>query len=116
MDLGPLRDLVLDINLSTHGVPVTITRPLDAPFAAIGVWLTPLSEDIPEGDDYQRRSPRRVMAFGLDDVTSIPIGTVVSAPPALVENAVVTDWKVDGYEPIDPVGNTIRVKLIPVNL
>ena len=110
MDLGGLRDLVLERNLSFQGVDITVRLPFAASVASTGIWRSSLLEDVPEGDDMNRRSPRRAMALPLAEFPSVPIGTTITAPEK--PGGTATNWKVDGY--IEVEDNHITVALIPV--
>ena len=99
MDLGPLRALVFQTNLSAHGVPATVTRPApdNLPVVTTGIWLTaPQDEPRPYGTDFQRREPRRIFVLPRDVLPTIPRGTQVSAPDKA--GGTVLTWQVDGVD------------------
>lgn len=100
MDNGPLRALVLDINLTTHGVPATVTRPFpdDTPIVTRGIWLTWDTDAPPTGTEFQRREPRKVLALRRLDVPTVPRGTVILAPQKGGDT--VQAWRVDGTETV----------------
>lgn len=111
MGFGALRALVTSVNFSTFGVAVTIERPtLDAePIEATGIWLTPRTEDVPVGTEFQRRERRRVMALRATAVSSVPRGTVINAPET--EGGTIRRWRVDGIDSQEP--EQVRVVLVP---
>ena len=112
MDLGALRDSTLTKNLSFQGVPVTITPPFEEAFVSTGIWRPSKDEDLPEGDDANRLSPRRSMALPRAAVGSLPLGSIISAPEKPGDTA--RQWKVDGFEELED--NTLTIKVIPVTL
>lgn len=98
MDLGPLRALVLSINLEAHGVPVTVTRPApdDEPIETRGIWLTPDTNEFPIGSDFSRREPIRILALSRLVVPTVPKGTVIDAPEKAGDT--MRRWLVDGLD------------------
>lgn len=113
MDLGSLRDLVLELNFSAHGIAMTVTRPLpdNTPIVTRGIWLTPLTEDGPVGTDLARREPRRVVALRRADVSAVPRGTLILAP----EKSGDADrtWKVEGPERLEADHGRYLVVQVP---
>lgn len=108
MDHGALRALVLGINATVFGVPVTVS--LDAgDVATTGIWMTPQTEGYPGGLDLHRRDPRQVLVIPRSDVDSLPRGTVITAPEAA--GGAVQSWRVDGFEAIEP--DHYRAVVIP---
>ncbi|HWK09900.1 MAG TPA: hypothetical protein VNR64_07610 [Vicinamibacterales bacterium] len=108
MDVGALRTLALSAAFNTFGVPALLTPPGGSTISAIGVWTTPLVEDLPAGHDFARREPRRVLAFRIAQTRSIPLGTTIVAAE---RGGASRTWKVDGIERQD--GEQIRVLLRP---
>lgn len=113
MDLGSLRALALDLNLSAHGVDVTVTRPVpdDEPIEARGIWLTPTTEGLPIGSELTRREPRRVLALRRADVPTVPRGTLIVAPEKAGDEDTL-EWRVDGFEHYE--ADHVRVIVVPV--
>lgn len=98
MDLGALRALVLDLNLSAHGVDVTVVRPgpEDEPIDTRGIWVTPITETVPSAFEFQRQEPRRVMALSRALVPTVPSKTYIWAPEK--SGDAVQRWRVDGID------------------
>ena len=101
MDLGPLRALTLDLNVSAHGLPVTVTRPApdDAPISTSGIWVSPTTEDFTSGLDVQRRAPRRVLVLTKAAVPTVPKGTLILAPETAGGRT--RAWRVDGVDRVE---------------
>ncbi len=98
-----LRALVLQTNLAVHGLPVVVTRPApdDTPINTSGIWLSPLAEPDPFGQQRTRVQPRKVLVLPRADVNDAPRGTLISAPETAGGTAVT--WQVDGLsDPVDP--------------
>lgn len=100
MELGALRDLVLELNLDTHGVPATVTAPGESAITTRVIWLTPVITDLPAGKDFDRREPRRMMVVSRAEVTNVPRGTIVAAPEKLGGDS--RNWQIDSVETTDP--------------
>jgi len=113
MDFGPLRALVLELNLDAHGVDVTVTRPApdDDPIETSGIWMTTVTEDVPAVMDFQRRDPRRVMALSRADVPTVPRGTLIVAPEKAGD--ALQTWRVDGLDSLQ--ADHTRVVVLPVD-
>lgn len=97
MDLGALRTLALDLNVSAHGVDVTVQLPdASAAIDTRGIWLTTDFAESPIGADWPRHTARRTLVLTRAAVPAIPIGTIVVAPerPGIDP----TRWRVDGYD------------------
>ncbi len=109
MDIAALRALVLDVNAVVYGVAATVTPPGQAAVPARGIWLQPLSEEMPVGRDFQRREPRRVLGFRVSEIAAIPRGSVIAAAE---HGGATRSWKVDGVELQTP--EQIRVIVVPV--
>ena len=99
MDLGSLRTLALAVNFSAHGVDVTVQRPDEDSFEARGIWVTQATDDAPTGLEFQRKEPRRVMAFRRSEVETIPRGTTLLV--AETSGGTSRGWRVDGIERIE---------------
>lgn len=97
MELGPLRDLALELNQDVHGVPATVT-PLSGETAITTrvIWLTPVIDDLPAGKDFDRREPRRMMVLSRADVENVPRGTIIAAPEKHGGDS--RNWQIDGVE------------------
>jgi hypothetical protein len=100
MDLAALRNVVLGVNFSTHGVPAQVTRPApdDTVIATTVIWLTTGSEQLPNGAGFGRVGPTHQMAIRLDEVPTVPIGTLIQAAPPTGGSAL--GWKVDGIDAV----------------
>lgn len=98
MNLAPLRALALDLNLSAHGVDVTVTVDSE-PIVTRGIWLTPTTEALPGGMGVQRHEPIRIMALRRDDVPTVPRGTLIEAP--IRTGDPVQRWTVDSIERVE---------------
>ena len=111
MDLGSLRTLARDLNLTAHGVPITVLRPTqDAdPIATRGIWASSLSVSVTSGMEFQRRDQVRVMAISRAVVDTLPRGAIIQAPERL--GSVTQQWKVDGTDRIE--ADLIWVVLVP---
>lgn len=103
MDLGSLRALALDLNLSAHGVPATVTRPApgNTPIETRVIWVTPITDLMPEGMAFQRREQSKVLAIPRDEVPTVPKGTTIVAPGPPGGDTTPYTWKVDGTDRID---------------
>jgi len=103
MDLGPLRTLALSLNLSAHGVPAVVTRPVpdEAPISTTGIWAPtePQQDGQPVGTDFRRLDSRRVLALPRSDVPSLPRGTTIVA--ALHSGGAEKTWIVDGLDRVE---------------
>ena len=98
MELGSLRTLALDLNMSAHGVDATVTRPApdDDPITTRAILMTTQTEDAPMGAEFTRRDPIRVLVLRRDEVPTVPLGTVIVAPERLGGEP--ESWVVDGYD------------------
>lgn len=109
MDLGPLRELVRDLNFEAHGIAVTVTPPGEADIATRAIWLGPMVEDLPVGRDINRREPRRIIALRLDEVSDVPRGTIIE--PSETIGGVSGNWQIDGIESTER--DHFRVIVVP---
>lgn len=109
MNIAALRALVLDVGTHTFGVAAIITPPGGEAITATGVWLPSLTEDPPVGRDFQRREPRRVLAFRLAEVVAVPRGSMIEAAEYGGAPRV---WTVDGVE--QQTAEQIRVVVVPL--
>lgn len=73
------------------------------------IWLPPDTTALPSGSAMQRAEAQRVMAVPKADVAQVPRGTVIAA--AEVPGGAVLNWKVDGFERVDPDHH--RVIVVP---
>lgn len=111
MDLSQLRQLVRDINFSTHGLPAVVTQPNGDPVDTRVIWLPQASPLGPGGLDLQRRDPIRILAVPRSDVPSIQRGTLILVADHL-EPGTIRSWKVDGIEHHDV--DHLLVVVLPV--
>jgi hypothetical protein len=111
-DLSAIRSLVLEVNQLAHGVDVVVTRPApdNDPIETRGIWLTPLTEDVPIGMDFQRREPIRVIALSRLAVPTVPRGTVIVAPEKAGDDD--EEWLVDGVERVEADHSRVTVRRI----
>lgn len=98
MDLGPLRQLALTVNLNVLGVDATVTRPApdNTPIMTRGIWSFPLGDQQEFGVDFKRREPRRVLVLPREDVPTMPSGTLISAAEAV--GGTPRTWRFDGHD------------------
>lgn len=91
----------MDPIFSAFGVPATVTRPdpNDTPVATTIVWGSWLTEDALGGSQVQRREPKRVLSVRLDQVPTLPRGSVIEA--AEVAGGTSKRWRVDGLERLE---------------
>jgi hypothetical protein len=106
--LGPI--------LEAFGVPATVMRPApdDTPIETTGIWISPLTAEMPSGLEFRttelRMTERRyLLALPRADVPTIPRGTRIAAPEVLGQ--VDQWWRVDGVEQAD--SDHHRVLLVP---
>jgi hypothetical protein len=113
-DLGALRSLVRDINFDVHGIPATVTRPYphDTPIETRIIWALPSTDAVPFGSEFQRQESKRVMAFRLDEVPTVPTKTIVVAPEAA--GGVDQRWRVEGPERLESDHGRYIVVLDPL--
>ena len=97
--------------LEAFSVEATVTVPGGGSVVTSGIWVTPLSEEMPVGQDFSRREPRRVLALPRSDVPQLPRGSTIVA----VEDggAVLRTWQVDGIDRME--GDCVRAIVVPVN-
>ena len=109
MDLGPLRALALEINFSTHAVPVSVTIPEGWSVATSGIWLTPVTEELPSTAPFQRSNAKRIMSLRRDVIPNVPLGTRIVGP----EKSGDADklWRVDGTVKIEADQHLVSVVL-----
>lgn len=82
--------------LRAFGVAATVTRPApnQAPIATTGVWVPLDSVRVPEGSPWTREEQLRCMAFDVDEVPTLPRGSLISAPER--RGGTAQTWIVDG--------------------
>jgi hypothetical protein len=93
-----LRDVALDATFDLLALDITVQRPEpDAvPYTTQGVWLSPLDESQPFGQDITRKDPRRVIVMRRSaTLPEIVRGTKILAPE--LDGGTVKTWKVDGF-------------------
>src|SRR3990172_77306 len=92
--------LMQSLNLSVHGVAITVTVPNCAPVATSGIWHQPLAEPQPTGTDFRRREPRRVLEIPrTTELPDVPRQSVIEA--AERSDGTARTWRVDGLERVD---------------
>jgi hypothetical protein len=115
MDLSPLRALVRNLNFAAFSVPVTIEGTPD--LETSGIWLTPTTEDQPNGLELRRRERTYILA--IPTVEPPAHGTVVNAPasPAWADlldpppaPGEILRWRVDGMGGIE--ADHVRLRLV----
>jgi hypothetical protein len=101
----------LDPIFEAFGVPATVTRPApdEIPILTTGVWVSPLTLDMPPAMEFQRKESQRVMALTRTEVPTVPRGTIIEAPEML--GGTVQRWRIDGIEQTD--SDHHRVFLLP---
>ncbi len=94
-----MSDLQVGAFFDAFAVAATVTPPNAAAIVTRGFWVSPLVENMPVGQDLNRRDPRRVFVLPRADVGSLPKGTVVEA----VEygGSVARIWTVDGIDSME---------------
>lgn len=102
----------LDPFFTAFGVSVTVTRPApdDDTIATSAIWVPTTTEDLPGGEVFHRRDPRRVLALKRDEVPVIPIGTTILAPE--LPSGPDQHWRVDGFERSEV--DLWRVVVVPI--
>jgi len=83
----------------TLGVDAVVTVPGGSPVAAVVIWVAPVPQDMPLGEDFSREDPRRVLAIARADVPLVPTGTVIEAPESAGGETLT--WRVDGIERVE---------------
>lgn len=110
MDLTTLRAFTLETQLNALGVDAIVTPVGGGAIATKGIWLPALVEDLPVGQELQRREPRRVMGFSRAVVGVLARGSaVVAVDPG---GTVARTWRVEGTDRLD--GDQHRVVLAAV--
>src|SRR3954449_9213104 len=95
MDISSLRTLAFDSSFNTFGVPALVTPPNASTIEAIGIWVEPLVDDLPAGQDLQRRTLGDCRAFRIAQAGASPRGTSIIAARRGESSRT---WKVDGIE------------------
>jgi len=105
---GDIR-VPMDPALEAFGVPATVTRPAPdhEPIETSVIWVTPITDDVPGGMEFQRKERRRVLVLDRNAVPTVPRGTVIVAAERLGE--VERTWRVDGLELEDADHHRVRV-------
>jgi hypothetical protein len=86
--------------LRAFGVPATVTVPSEDPVTTRALWLPPVTEVYPTGQDYRGAASRRMLALPISDVPEVPRGTVIAAPEQ--RGGSIVNWTVDETLRIDP--------------
>lgn len=105
LDLRPPLTAALD----AFGQSATVTPPGGSAVTTRAIWLPPVTTELPAGGALQRAEPLRVLSVPKADVAQVPRGTVIAA--AEVPGGAVLNWKVDGFERVDPDHH--RVVVVP---
>jgi len=103
MGFGALRTLALEL---THdfafGVDAIVQRQypdVGDPIVTRGIWVTQITEMLPDASEFQRREPVKIMSLRRDVVATVPRGTTIQAPET--PSGPVLGWKVDGTAQVD---------------
>jgi hypothetical protein len=96
--------------LAAFGVPAVVTPPGEEAIETTAIWLSPVAEDVPSGQDLQRREMRRVLALDRAMVPTVSRGTIIVA--AEKASDLTQTWRVDEVDLKDP--DHVRVRVIPV--
>lgn len=99
---------MLDLRVPTDpifqafGVSATVTRPApdETPITTTVAWMTPQTVDGLIGGSITRREARRIAALRLDEVPTVPRGTLIDAPEEL--GGEVKRWFVESVDRIEP--------------
>lgn len=118
MAIQGLRELMLDVSLGAHGVPATVTRPApdDDPVSTTVVWQpnarrTRSDEVYPFRNELdQRQAERRVVSVPVSGLSTLPIGSVITA--ALIAGGTAKSWRVEELEREE--AEERRVVVVPV--
>ena len=120
MDLSSLRALVRNLNFSAHGIDVSLEAdPPGDPIATRGIWLSPETEDQPNGLDLRRRERSYVLAV---PILGIEHGSIIEAPasPAWADllepppaPGEILRWRVDGFVGLEADHSRVRLVLAP---
>jgi len=102
-----------ELLLDAFGVPATVTRPApdEDPILTTGVWLPPDTESVPTGARVGRREVKRLLAFRVEDVPSLPTRSRVIAAERLGDSEKV--WQVDGMAVFDVDHWRVTVVQVP---
>jgi hypothetical protein len=105
-----VSDLSIGLAFDAFAVVATVTPPGGSAIVTRGFWVSPLVENMPVGQDLNRRDPRRVFVLPRADVGALPKGSVVVA----VEygGTVARTWTVDGIDSME--ADHVRAVLKPV--
>lgn len=103
-DIRALREQVLDINISVHGVWAQVDG-----LPARVIPLTPTAQDVPTAAEFHRSERRRTFAISRRDIPTIPRGTKIVIAEREGEEPLT--WKVDSIEYDAP--NHTRVIAVP---
>lgn len=97
--------------MAAFGVSAVVTRPApDAtPITTTVVWHPTQTEDVPVGNEFARREPRRVLAVRRDEVPTMPRGTLVVC--AEESGGASETWRVDALDRYE--SDLIRVVVVP---
>jgi hypothetical protein len=85
--------------LEAFAVPATVTVPGGGPLITRGIWVSPLTQDMPGSGGVRRREPKRVLALPLADVPTVPRDTAIVAPE--MAGLTAQRWRVEGFESVE---------------
>jgi hypothetical protein len=100
----------MDPIIQAFGLSVTVTPPSEATIETHGVWLAPITEEIPLGAEFQRTNARRILALRRDEVPTVPRGTIIIAPEKAGDTY--QKWRVEGVEVIDADYHSVSVIVV----
>lgn len=89
--------LMQRLNLSAHGVAITVTVPNGTPVATSGIWHQPQPDTQPGAPDVHKLESRQVLEIPRDGtVADLPRGTVIAAQATA--SGGILQWRVVGFE------------------
>lgn len=100
----------LALALAVFGVPVTVTRPGEAPVVTTGIWLAPVPVQT-DGVLLATAALQRVLSLPRAALPTVPRGTQITAPET-ADGAVAT-WAVEAV--LGQAADEVRVAVVPVD-
>jgi hypothetical protein len=100
--------------LDAFSVPATVTVPGGDAVETRGIWVSPLTEEMPVGRELQRRDPRRILALPRADVPQPPKGTTIVCVEDGGDDDDLRTWRVDGIDRME--GDCVRVIVVAVGV
>lgn len=100
--LDGVWSVALDALYGVGALDAVVTRPApdDTPIATSVLWVTPTTDDAPQGQAFRRREPVKIAALRKADVPTLPHGTQIVA--AEVEGGPERTWRVDRIAVSEP--------------